>query len=54
MKGMYLILMSFLNKINCVYNLKVKETIETGLENAGKAFVSMMNGGNTGKQLLKI
>ncbi|RUS84465.1 hypothetical protein EGW08_007761 [Elysia chlorotica] len=34
--------------------IKVKETIETGLENAGKAFVSMMNGGNIGKQLLKI
>ncbi|GFR80067.1 prostaglandin reductase 2-like [Elysia marginata] len=34
--------------------IKVKETIETGLENAGKAFVSMMRGGNTGKQLLKV
>ncbi|GFO48263.1 prostaglandin reductase 2-like [Plakobranchus ocellatus] len=34
--------------------IKVKETIETGLENAGKAFLSMMRGGNTGKQLLDL
>lgn len=34
--------------------IKVKETIEFGLANAGKAFVSMMSGGNIGKQLLKV
>ncbi|XP_005101735.1 prostaglandin reductase 2 [Aplysia californica] len=34
--------------------LKVKETIEMGLENAGKAFVSMMKGGNIGKQIVQV
>lgn len=34
--------------------LKVKETVEKGLENTGKAFVSMMKGGNIGKQLVEI
>lgn len=34
--------------------LKVKETIADGLENAGKAFVSMMKGGNIGKQLVHV
>lgn len=32
--------------------IKVKETIANGLINAGPAFVSMMNGGNIGKQLV--
>lgn len=31
---------------------QVKETIANGLVNAGPAFVSMMNGGNIGKQLV--
>lgn len=34
--------------------LKVRETIEEGLENAGKAFVNMMRGGNIGKQLVHV
>ncbi|CAL1527801.1 unnamed protein product [Lymnaea stagnalis] len=34
--------------------IKAKETIETGLINAGKAFVSMMEGRNIGKQLVKV
>ncbi|XP_033736145.1 prostaglandin reductase 2-like isoform X1 [Pecten maximus] len=34
--------------------LKVRETIEEGLQNAGKAFVSMMKGGNIGKQLVHV
>jgi len=34
--------------------LKIKETVEDGLENAGKGFVSMMKGGNLGKQLVKV
>ncbi|XP_062616673.1 prostaglandin reductase 2-like [Saccostrea cucullata] len=34
--------------------LKVRETIMEGLENTGKAFVSMMNGGNIGKQLVHV
>ncbi|XP_013774041.1 prostaglandin reductase 2-like isoform X1 [Limulus polyphemus] len=32
--------------------LKVKETVEHGLENTPRAFISMMNGGNIGKQLV--
>ncbi|XP_048735463.2 prostaglandin reductase 2-like [Ostrea edulis] len=34
--------------------LKVRETTMEGLENTGKAFVSMMNGGNIGKQLVHV
>uniref|UniRef100_A0A0B7BAV6 15-oxoprostaglandin 13-reductase n=1 Tax=Arion vulgaris TaxID=1028688 RepID=A0A0B7BAV6_9EUPU len=34
--------------------IKVKETIEMGLSNTGRAFVSMMKGGNLGKQLVKV
>lgn len=34
--------------------LKVKETVTEGLENTGAAFVSMMSGGNTGKQIVHV
>lgn len=34
--------------------LKYKETITDGIENAPKAFLSMLSGGNTGKQLVRI
>jgi NADPH-dependent curcumin reductase CurA len=34
--------------------LKYTETIEEGIENAPKAFISMLQGKNTGKQLVKI
>ncbi|XP_041353603.1 prostaglandin reductase 2-like [Gigantopelta aegis] len=34
--------------------LKVKETISEGIENTGKAFVSMMKGGNIGKQVVHV
>uniref|UniRef100_A0A8C6XZJ1 Prostaglandin reductase 2 n=1 Tax=Naja naja TaxID=35670 RepID=A0A8C6XZJ1_NAJNA len=34
--------------------LKVKETIVEGLENIGAAFVSMMSGGNIGKQIVLV
>lgn len=34
--------------------LKVRETITEGLMTAGPAFVSMMRGGNIGKQLVHV
>ncbi|KAK3736389.1 hypothetical protein QZH41_017903 [Actinostola sp. cb2023] len=34
--------------------LKSRETVAVGLENIGKAFVSMMSGGNIGKQVIKV
>eukprot|EP00105_Crassostrea_gigas_P025988 XP_011446758.1 PREDICTED: prostaglandin reductase 2-like [Crassostrea gigas] len=34
--------------------IKVRETTMEGLENTGKAFVSMMNGGNIGKQIVHV
>ncbi|XP_063968092.1 prostaglandin reductase 2-like [Lytechinus pictus] len=34
--------------------LKVKETVTEGLENTGAAFVSMMSGGNVGKQIVHV
>uniref|UniRef100_A0A914WIG1 15-oxoprostaglandin 13-reductase n=1 Tax=Plectus sambesii TaxID=2011161 RepID=A0A914WIG1_9BILA len=34
--------------------LKVLETVADGIENTGQAFVDMMNGRNTGKQLIKV
>ena len=34
--------------------LQVEETVAEGLENAGKAFVSMMKGGNVGKQVVRV
>ncbi|XP_076442069.1 prostaglandin reductase 2-like isoform X2 [Babylonia areolata] len=34
--------------------IKVKETVAEGLDNAGKAFVSMMRGGNIGKQIVRV
>ncbi|XP_048342215.1 prostaglandin reductase 2-like isoform X2 [Sphaerodactylus townsendi] len=34
--------------------LKVRETVVNGLENIGAAFVSMMSGGNIGKQIVHV
>ncbi|KAH9495029.1 Prostaglandin reductase 2 [Bulinus truncatus] len=34
--------------------IKVEESIESGLQNAGRAFISMMKGGNKGKQLVQV
>ena len=34
--------------------LKYRETIERGLENTGRALVSLMRGGNIGKQVVKV
>ena len=34
--------------------LKLEETIEEGLENAPRAFIGMLQGKNTGKQLVKV
>jgi NADPH-dependent curcumin reductase CurA len=34
--------------------LKLEETIEEGLENAARAFIGMLQGKNTGKQLVKV
>jgi NADPH-dependent curcumin reductase CurA len=34
--------------------LKLREEIAEGLENAPRAFISMLRGGNTGKQLVKV
>ena len=34
--------------------LKTRENIVSGIENSGKAFVDMMNGGNIGKQLVQV
>ncbi|XP_068756462.1 prostaglandin reductase 2-like [Montipora capricornis] len=34
--------------------LKYRETIEKGLENTGRALVSLMRGGNIGKQVVKV
>ncbi len=39
--------------INMIF-FQVRETITEGLENSGSAFVSMMRGGNIGKQLVHI
>lgn len=33
--------------------LKFKETVTEGFENMPKAFIHMMNGGNTGKAIIK-
>ena len=34
--------------------VKVKEDITEGLENAPQAFIDMLNGGNTGKAIVKV
>ncbi|MBM3505381.1 MAG: NADP-dependent oxidoreductase [Alphaproteobacteria bacterium] len=35
-------------------HIKVRETVAHGIENTPKAFISMLNGGNIGKQLIKL
>ena len=34
--------------------IKYNETIENGIENAPKALISMLRGGNIGKQLIRL
>ena len=34
--------------------LKAKETVFEGIENTGKAFISVLTGGNIGKQLVRV
>jgi NADPH-dependent curcumin reductase CurA len=34
--------------------IKWEETVENGIENAPKAFLTLFSGGNTGKMLVKL
>jgi len=34
--------------------LKYRETVAEGIENAAKAFIDMLKGGNTGKQIVQL